>query len=51
MLPMVTGSWVAPALYVVAGQGIADLLRDDTQGSAALASVSIFVEDEARRLG
>lgn len=37
LLPMVTGAWVAQALYVVAKLGIADLLRDGPQGSVALA--------------
>jgi hypothetical protein len=37
LLRMVTGYWVSQALYVVAKLGIADLLRDGAQESAALA--------------
>jgi len=37
LLHLVTGAWVSQALYVVAKSGIADILRDGPQGSAALA--------------
>jgi hypothetical protein len=40
LLQMVTGGWVAQALYVVAKLGIADLLRDGQQASAALAQAT-----------
>jgi hypothetical protein len=37
LLHLITGYWVSQALYAVATLGIADLLRDGPQGSAALA--------------